>query len=574
MSRGPHLFAILDTFWWLVAISLASAFRYEFDFAGRPLAPFLLLAIALVLLSLIFGFSTHLYRARFVTGSLDEIRALVLTAAGVLITGGTFVVLWGNSWGLPRSIVLIAAPIFLLLGGGSRALIRTRRLKRNVNTDGEGLRALIYGAGMAAETLIPQLMSDPKSPYIPVAMLEDSQEKANRWINGVPTEGNWDKLPEVASRHSIEAVIVAIPSATSATLQRVYEDCHALELRVIVLPGLRAYLGGQKSLAQLKEIGIEDLIGRQSIELDPVVLRDFLSAKTVLVTGAGGSIGSELVKQIAAFSPRAVVLLDRDETGLLMAVTAAQRDQPDAVFDSYLCDIRDSASVEAALQKHRPDVVFHAAALKHLPMLEAFPSEAWKTNVLGTLNVMTAAKGVGVGAVVNISTDKAADPVSVLGKSKKLAEEMTAWMADQTGLRYVSVRFGNVLGSRGSLIPVLAEQIESNGPVTLTDKDATRYFMSISEACQLVLQASAAGEPGDVLVLDMGQPVKIQNIAERMVDLSGKKIDIVYTGLRPGEKLHEDLLSQNETALEAPHRRIMRLRGSPQSPTEILALEW
>lgn len=574
LKDAPPAAAIRDSTIWVIAIFVAATFRFEFDLGLLPTVALASLSVATVFVSLGFGLMTHLYRGRFVTGSVDELRALALNVAGVTVTVGLVVFIWSNEFDLPRSIVLMTAPIFLIIAGGVRAFLRAQRVWRSAALGGDGFRTIVYGAGVAAETLVPQLISAPDAPYKPVAMLDDSAAKGNRWISGVPTLGNWDKLHEVAAEHSIEAVIVAIPSATSGLLQRVYDDCYSLGLRVVVLPSLRDYLGGRKSAAQLKEVGIEDLIGRQSTEMDLLMLREFLAGKSVLVTGAGGSIGSELVKQIAEFSPQTVVLVDRDETGLLMAETAAQREQPGASFERYLCDIRDASSVRSVFDKHRPDIVFHAAALKHLPMLEAFPSEAWKTNVLGTLNILTSARDIGVEILVNISTDKAADPVSTLGKSKKLAEEMTAWVAEQTGLKYVSVRFGNVIGSRGSLIPVLAEQIASNGPVTLTDKDATRYFMSIPEACQLVLQAAATGEPGDILVLDMGQPVKIQDVAERMIELSGKKIEIEYIGLRAGEKLHEALLSEEENALESSHPRILRLSGRPTSPTEVLRLEW
>lgn len=532
-----------------------------------------ILALALAFGGLVVGFVTHLYRNRYVVGSLEELRALVTTISIVGLVLGLLVVFFGNSWGLPRSIVFIAAPIFLLFSGGLRAYLRFWRLRENLST-GISKRAVIYGAGDAAEALIPQLLGTPDAPYSPVVLLDDSVEKGNRWIRGVPMGGRWKDLVGVAEKYRADVVIVAIPSATSELLSSVYSDASKLGLQVIVLPTLREYLGGRTTPGELRNVSIEDLIGRQSIELDSALILRLLEGKKVVVTGAGGSIGSELVRQIAGFQPSIITLVDRDETALLLASLGVDATAPEVSNETYLVDIRDKPAVAELFRHHQPDVVFHAAALKHLPALERFPQEGWKTNVEGTLNVLEAAQESGVSAFVNISTDKAANPANILGKSKRLAEELTGWFALQTSKTYVSVRFGNVLGSRGSLIPILAEQIGAGGPLTITDKDATRYFMSIPEACQLVLQAAAEGEGGDVLVLDMGQPVRIQDIAKRMIELSGRVIDIVYTGLRPGEKLHEDLLSDSETPLASLHPKIMRLKVVPKSPEDVMAEKW
>lgn len=386
--------------------------------------------------------------------------------------------------------------------------------------------------------------------------------------------GKWEQLTGIVENYRVDTIIVAIPSADSQLLSRVYTEASGLGLQVVVLPTLREYLGGRTAARELRNVGIEDLLGRQSIELDSRLISRLIRGKRVLVTGAGGSIGSELCRQIADFRPAQITLVDRDETALLLASLGVDAATPGASHETYLVDIRDKEAVDELFLRHQPDVVFHAAALKHLPALERFPTEGWKTNVEGTLNVLEAARESGVSAFVNISTDKAANPANILGKSKRLAEELTGWFASETGETFVSVRFGNVLGSRGSLIPILAEQIGAGGPLTITDKDATRYFMSIPEACQLVLQAAAEGEGGDVLVLDMGDPVRIQDIAERMIELSGRSIEIVYIGLRPGEKLHEDLLSDSETPLPSSHPKIMRLKAVPKSPEDVMAEKW
>lgn len=558
---------------WFVALLVAAVLRFEFRLESVPLVNTTILAVLIAGASLVVGFLTHLYRNRYVVGSLDELRALALTIFLVTAFGGFAVVLFGNLWGLPRSTVFIAAPIFLLLSGGLRAYLRFVRL-RDAQSMGAGRRALIYGAGDAAEGLIPQLLGVPDAPYNPVVLVDDSPQKANRWIRGVPMGGQWKDLSQLVSQHEVDTVIVAIPSATSELLSKVYADASVLGLQVVVLPTLSEYLGGRKTASELRSVSIEDLLGRQSIELDSALISRLIAGKRVLVTGAGGSIGSELSRQIAGFGPTSLTLVDRDETGLLIASMGIDSAENEPFHETYLVDIRDKEAVHTLFQSRKPDVVFHAAALKHLPILEAFPHEAWKTNVEGTLNVLEASADVEVSVFVNISTDKAANPANALGKSKKLGEELTAWFGATSGKPYVSVRFGNVLGSRGSLIPVIAEQISAGGPVTITDKAATRYFMSIPEACQLVLQAAAQGEEGDVMVLDMGQPVSIDGIAKRMIELSGKNVAIEYVGLRPGEKLHEDLLSDSETPLPSEHPKILRLKATPSNPTKVLASPW
>lgn len=562
-----------DSALWVVSALTAVVLRFEFDLSNVPLHASLAMGGLLATASLLIGFALHLYRDRFIVGSLDEVRVLAVNTAFVTVLVGLLIVAVGNEWGLPRSAVFIAAPVFLLLSGGLRAYLRLAKLREKWSI-GEGKRAAIYGAGAAAESLVPQLLNYPASPYHPAVLIDDAPEKANRWISQVPMGGRWGDLPRIVEMYKIETIIVAIPSADSQLIARVYAEASALGLEVVVLPKLREYLGGRKTASELRSVSIEDLLGRQSIELDSALIARLIAGKRVLVTGAGGSIGSELSRQIAGFGPASLTVVDRDETGLLIATMGIESAENEPFHETYLVDIRDKDAVHALFQNRKPDVVFHAAALKHLPILEAFPHEAWKTNVEGTLNVLEASADVEVSVFVNISTDKAANPANTLGKSKKLGEELTAWFGATSGKPYVSVRFGNVLGSRGSLIPVIAEQISAGGPVTITDKAATRYFMSIPEACQLVLQAAAQGKEGDVMVLDMGQPVSIDGIAKRMIELSGKNVAIEYVGLRPGEKLHEDLLSDSETPLPSDHPKILRLKATPSNPTKVLASPW
>lgn len=564
--------AAWDSVVWLVSLVVAVQLRFE---AAPPDLPFLsLVFLALIVLgsSLVFGVATQLYLNRYVVGSVDELFSLLSTTAGVVLLAGAINVLMGLGWGIPRSLVFIAAPFFLLLAGAFRLRGRRRRLAA-LHPGSGAKRAVVYGAGSAAETLLPQMLAARESPYIPVALLDDDPRKSNRQIAGVPTAGRWSDIKNVLDKYRAEVVVVAIPSASSVLLSRVYLTCRDLNVRVIVLPAIHQYLSGQTTLSGLREPVIEDLVGRSSLSFNTAPVEDLLCEATVLVTGAGGSIGAELVKQIAAVSPARLILLDRDESALLMALKGAERVQQGGRFTCVLCDVRDAESLDGIFRFYAPDVVFHAAALKHLTFLEEFPGEAWKSNVVGTRNVLEAAEAAGVKTFVNISTDKAADPVSVLGKSKLLAEKMTAWFGASTGQRYMSVRFGNVLGSRGSLIPLLTQQIDWGGPVEITDRDATRYFMSIDEACQLVLQSAAHGDAGDTLVLDMGEPVRIQEIAERLIELSGKRIEIQYTGLRPGEKLHESLFSFSEEVFPSQHSKIRKLRGPTLEPSRVVGFD-
>lgn len=558
---------------WILALILAAVFRFEFDINAVPFGALLFFSPVFAFTFALTGFATHLYRNRYISGSLDELKALATTIFFVVTFGGLCVIFLGNGIGLPRSLIFIAAPIFLLFAGGLRLILRQSRVRDKGSTV-LGKRTLIYGAGDAAEALIPQLLGSPDALYAPVALIDDSPEKSNRWIRGVPMAGNWGALASAVSKFRVEVVLVAIPSANSELLARVYEDSSNLGLRVVVLPTLHEYLGGRTSASDLRGVRIEDLLGRQSLSLDYELISRLIKGRKVLITGAGGSIGSELARQIAQLEPAFLTLVDRDETGLLLASLEVERQVGKGVCETYLLDIRDKQAVSSLFSSREPEVVFHAAALKHLAMLESFPGEAWKTNVQGTINVLEAAAASSVRVFANVSTDKAANAANTLGLSKKLGEELTAWFGAKTGRPFVSVRFGNVLGSRGSLIPVLSEQIAFGGPVTITDERVTRYFMSIPEACQLVLQAAAQGEDGDVMVLDMGEPVKIKDIAERMIELSGKQVAIEYIGLRPGEKLHEDLLSDAESPIPSGHPKIMRVKAAPRSPQEVVALKW
>jgi FlaA1/EpsC-like NDP-sugar epimerase len=427
-----------------------------------------------------------------------------------------------------------------------RFLIRSWRSRHYASQENER-RVIVFGAGDAGRRLLRSMMHDMGSGFFPVALLDDDRTKQRLSIDGVRVRGTRKDIGDVAHKYDATALVVALPLADAGLIRELSDLAAAAGLDVLILPPLRDIIGGQPTSYDLRDVKLEDLLGRRPITMDTTVIAEQLAGRSVLVTGAGGSIGSELCRQIARFRPAKLYLLDRDESGLQatqLSLTGQGLLQGDEVI---LANIRDVNTLRTVFQLTRPDIVFHAAALKHLPLLESYPLEAWKTNVLGTANVLTAAADAGVGTFVNISTDKAADPTCVLGYSKRVAERLTADFARTQPGRYVSVRFGNVLGSRGSVVHLFSAQIERGGPITVTHPDVERFFMLIPEACQLVLEAGSIGADGEVMVLEMGEQVKIVDVATTLIRLSGRKdIDINYTGLRPGEKISEDLFSMHE----------------------------
>jgi FlaA1/EpsC-like NDP-sugar epimerase len=402
-----------------------------------------------------------------------------------------------------------------------------------------------------------------------VGFIDDARSRRNLRLLGVPVVGGRDRIVDAASSRGATTVILAITRATADLVREIANITEAAGLRFLVLPPLEELIGGRVRLSDIREVDMADLLGRHQIDTNLGEIAGYLTDRVVLITGAGGSIGSELARQVHRFGPRELVLLDRDESALhgvqLSIYGQGLLNTPDMV----LSDIRDTKALEAVFQRHRPEVVFHAAALKHLPMLEQYPEEGWKTNVVGTLNVLKAAEANGCVRFVNVSTDKAADPTSVLGQTKRLAEQLTAWYAGQSLGTYLSVRFGNVLGSRGSMLHTFTTQIEAGGPVTVTDPDVTRFIMTIPEACELTIQAAAIGEPGEVLVLDMGEPVRILDVAKRLIAQSKANVEIVFTGLRKGEKLHETLFGADERGQFKHHPLICHVPVRPVSPLDV-----
>ncbi len=548
---------VLDGTAWAVGLWVAVLLRFNFV----PPVPYLarlwsLLAMALAAQAGV-GLWSGLYRRRWRLGSFEEVAALAW-AAGVA-TLAVFLFNWLSGSGgaaerlEPASLPLTGGLVALSGMLAARYCWRVRYQHRSRPDAAKARRVLVFGAGEAGAGLVRAMLSRSDSPYLPVGLLDDNPRRSNLTICGVPVLGNRSRLAEAASRVGAKVVVVAVPSAGPALLREICALADRAGLEVKALPGLHELVDGVPRVSDVRTPTLGDLLGRRPVQTDLESIASYLTARRVLVTGAGGSIGSELCRQIRRFRPARLVMVDRDESALhalqLSMEGRALLDDPDIV----LLDIRDRARVRALFDEVMPEVVFHAAALKHLPVLEVHPGEAVKTNVWATAWVLEEAARVGVDRFVNISTDKAANPTSVLGFTKRIGERMTAAVDARAVGTFLSVRFGNVLGSRGSVLTTFHAQVASGGPVTVTHPDVTRYLMTVEEAVGLVIQAGAIGRGGEVLVLDMGEPVRIADLARRLVAEAGAEVDIVYTGLRPGEKLVEVLFGEGETDSRPVH---------------------
>lgn len=460
----------------------------------------------------------------------------------------------------------------MLVGRGVLRGIRDWRAKGGPAPD-QAKRVVVFGAGEASEQLIRSLKRSPHSCYLPVALLDDDRAKARRRIDGVHVRGSRHDVARVAHEYDAEALLIAVPSADAALMSRLDRAGRAAGLKVYTLPTIAQLVDGNVNTSQIREVDETDVLGRHPVEIDMDELNRFIAGKVVLVTGAGGSIGSELCRQIAHLRPRRLVMLDRDESALHAVQLSISGQALLEGDDLELADLRDPERITEVFEQVRPNVVFHAAALKHLSLLESYPEEAWKTNVVGTLNVLSAAERTGVEVLINISTDKAANPSSVLGYSKRITERLTSHYGRRSNGTCASVRFGNVLGSRGSMLGTFIDQIEAGRPVTVTHPDIARFFMTIPEAVQLVLQAAALANPGEVLILDMGDEVRIDDVARRLIERSGRDIEIAYTGLRSGEKLHEELLGDGEADHRPNHPLITQTDVPPLNPSYVVHAE-
>ncbi len=512
---------------------------------------------------LIQGFCSHrfrLYRGLWQFASLSDLwnifRASVF--GGLCITLVLFMSI--RLEGIPRSI-LIMYPVFLIfLLGGARLGYRFWKdhlFKFHSGTTNQ--KVIIVGAGYAGEMLVREMLRE--GGYNPIGFIDDNQILKNSELHGVPIIGSVEDIPTIHKRYDINNIVIAAPSATDEQMQKIVSYCESTDISIHTLPKLQEMVSSQVALDELREVSIEDLLGREKIELDWGIIQQGIANKTVLVSGGGGSIGSELCRQIARLNPAGLVIYEHNEFNLYSTQMEVSKAYPDIPLFAVLGDICDRSNVEQILKKHKPDILFHAAAYKHVPLLQAQLRVAAQNNILGTKNLAELAIKYNCEKFIFISTDKAVNPANILGASKRIAEMYCECMNQRDRTKFITVRFGNVLGSAGSVVPLFRSQIKSGGAITVTDPEITRFFMTIREACQLILQSGAMGNGGEIFVLDMGKPVKILYLAEQMIKLSGKKpnedIKIEYIGLRPGEKLYEELFYKNEDRKETEHTKIL-----------------
>jgi FlaA1/EpsC-like NDP-sugar epimerase len=503
-----------------------------------------------------------LYRGIWRFASLPDlwsiIRATVLGA--LFITLALFVAI--RLQDVPRSVLVLYPLMLVFLLGGPRLAYRLWKDKSFILQSTGSDRVLIVGAGTGGEALARDMLRE--GAFLPVGFIDDDPKLTDARIHGIPVLGRVDDLLALTKEHNVDLILIAVQRATGQAMQRIIEHCEETGKPVRTLPPVHELVSGKVGVKELREVSIGDLLGREPVALDWPTIQSSLAGKNVLVSGGGGSIGSELCRQIARLGPNKLIIFERSEHALYQLKRELLRKFPAVDVRALLGDVCDTAFVDREMQRHRPQVVFHAAAYKHLPMLEDQVREAVRNNILGTKVMVGAADAHNVEKFVMISTDKAVNPTSIMGFTKRCAELVCVHKNLTSRTIFITVRFGNVLGSAGSVVPLFEEQIRQGGPVTVTHPEMTRYFMTIGEACELILQAEAIGGSGDILVLDMGEPVKISYLAEQMIRLSGKApgddVAIEFVGVRPGEKLHEELFYDEEILEPTRHIKILRAR--------------
>jgi FlaA1/EpsC-like NDP-sugar epimerase len=554
---GAHLALVT------VAYFLAFWLRFEFHLPASEWERFLR-TLPLLLLARMAVFAWfHLYEGLWRYVSMRDILAILkaVTLSSLIFMAGVLAV-FGH--GFPRSVFVLDWVLCLALVGGVRLAVRALRESSRRYGQGQGKRAFIIGAGDAGEMLLREIDRSLTLNYEVVGFIDDDPRKLGRRIHGIEVVGTVEELPELCRAKGVQELLIAIPSATPKQKRRILDRCRKSGLPFKTVPALSELLQGKARIGQLQEVRPEDLLGREPIRLDLDRLRDELQGRRILVTGAGGSIGSELCRQLATFAPELLILFERAESSLYFVHLELQSRHRNLQVVPVVGDILDRRKVEEVITAYAPEVIYHAAAYKHVPLMEAHPLEAIENNVFGTETVALAAMRGGVKKFVLISTDKAVRPVGVMGMTKRVAECLLLSL-DGGPTTFVAVRFGNVLGSDGSVLPLFRWQIAQGGPLTVTDPEATRYFMLLSEAAQLVLQAGAMGKGGEILFLDMGEPIRILDLAENLIRLfglePGRDIPIQIIGLRPGERLREELVQEQEDLLPTEHDKVWMVRN-------------
>lgn len=560
---------ILDLLAVTLAYWLAFWLRFEGAVHVAHIHQFWLFFMAIPVLRVASNSAWGLYQHVWRYLGVREAMAIAMSTATGTFAFAFLLYLTSNA-SFPRSIVAIEAVLSLVLMGGSRFMLRYWHEMQPVSRHGQGTRVLVIGAGDAGEMLVREMLRQPERGLRPVGFLDDRPDKRGMRIHGVPVVGDRQSVSDAVSRLAVGLIVVAMPSAPAKEQREILRLCAATPAKVQIVPALQSIITGEVAISHLRDIQIEDLLGRDPVVIDSSLL-GYLKGKRVMVTGAGGSIGSELCRQIVTLGAESLIMLDHHEYAVYRIDQELQALAPDTVsIVPVVADVRDEGRIRQVIAAHHPQIIFHAAAHKHVPLMETSPAEAAQNNVLGTLCVATAALDAGVESFLLVSTDKAVRPSSTMGKTKRLAELALQDLAGRHPGRtkFLAVRFGNVLGSRGSVVPLFSSQIAKGGPITVTHPEMTRYFMTIPEAVTLVLQTGALGRSGEVLMLDMGEPVRILDLARNMIKLSGLKeedIEIVFTGMRPGEKLYEELLVTTEGTRPTEHPQVFAAR-SPNPP--------
>ena len=564
----------------LIPLAYRFAFGLRFDLhvpdAVEPIfwATLPYLAAARLASFLAFGLFQGWWRHVGMRDLIDLVRAV--TTSSALLLGLLF--LTDQLAGFPRSVLVLDWVLALLVFGGVRFLVRAVRERHFIPWRAQrGKRTLIVGAGNAAERLLRHFHRDESDEIYPVGLVDDDPGKMRMRLHGVPVIGTTAEIPQLIRDRGIDRVVIAIPSATRDEMRRIVQPCMDADVDFQIVPSMRELLDGRARLGELRPVQIEDLLGRDTVDLELAGVREDLEGRVVLVTGGAGSIGSELARQVAAMEPRRLVVMDQAETPLYFAMLELIRAHPRLDIVPVVADITNEGRMESVFAEHRPDCVFHAAAYKHVPLMEDNAVEAVRNNTLGTLCVAQMAARFGADKFVLISTDKAVHPSSVMGATKRVAEQVVlGWPSlRRAGTDFRAVRFGNVLGSDGSVLPLFRRQMDAGQPLTVTHPDVTRYFMTIPEAVQLVLQASASPEAaGRNCMHDMGEPVRIVELAENLIRLSGlepyRDVPIVFTGLRPGEKLHEELMSEHEATIPTALAKIRIVQSNEPAPDTLM----
>jgi len=546
----------------LLIVWFSSYTAYFFRFEGqipndyqRQFFEYSLLAsILCLILMILFG----MYRSMWQYAGVRELMAMCKAVA--ISWGGAYLVtLLYMDLRVPFSVAVRMLETELLLMGGVRILWRLFSMRRTTIAENR-TNTLIFGAGDCGMLVARELMSSTMNERYLIGFVDDNPQKQRLTAYKKPVLGDRHAITKIVAEHQVKEIIIAIPSAPKTVISEIINLCISTGVKVRMIPGINDMLSGKISFNTIRDVDVEDLLGRDPVKTDLVGIAEYVQEKVVLVTGAGGSIGSELCRQIAPFNPSKLLLLGHGENSIYNIEMELRNTHPHLQIEAIIADIQDRARIDAIFSVHRPQVVFHAAAHKHVPLMEKNPSEAVKNNVFGTQNVADCADMYGVERFVLISSDKAVNPTSVMGATKRIAEMYVQSLNTRSNTKFASVRFGNVLGSRGSVIPLFKKQIAKGGPITVTHPDMVRYFMTIPEAVQLVIQAGAISKGGEIFILDMGEPVRILKLAEDLIRLSGyepyEDIDIEFTGIRNGEKLFEELLTAEEGATKTQHERI------------------